>query len=194
MLRAASASANSSSSQNALTTSQGGLTGFVPMVVFSNTGTVTTSGTSPSTLIPSGIGVTAFPANYFVPGKAIRIKVGGVMTTAATPGTVTPILSLGANTIWNGAAETPTLSIICGFEMEVVITCLTTGAGGTCSIIAHFYYVNGLNAAPSYLGQYAVASVAFDTTSSKALTFTLTNSVSGGAVFAVNTFLMEVLA
>lgn len=194
MLRATSASANTSSSQNALTTTQGGLTGFVPMVVFSNTGSVTTSGTSPSTLIPNGIGTTTFPANYFVPGKAIRIKVGGVMTTQATPGTVQPILNLGSNTVWNGTASTPAVSTICGFQIDVIVTCLTSGPSGTCSITATFQYANNPPTSMTAFAMFVVASESLNTTVSNALTFTTTNSVSGGAVFAVNTFVMESLA
>jgi len=88
-------------------------------------------------------GVSNFPVlggNYFArPGKAIRIKVFGRMTSAATPGNVQWGIYYGTGADANGVLLASTLSTVAwqasqtnmSWTGEFDITCRTTGSAGT---------------------------------------------------------------
>lgn len=197
MLRAVSYVAppvTSSSSQNALTTTQGGATGFVPMALFSNSATVVTSGTSASSWVPSGVGSIVLPANYLVPGKQILINARGIVATQATPGTVILALAFGSSNLWTSGPQTPTASLTQVFFFQALVNCLTAGSGGTCSLTAYLEYSTGINTAIDTIVNTASASTALNTTVSNSIALSTTNSVSGGTVFTVCNFTVQAVA
>ena len=198
MLRAVAPSSLSVTSQNAAVVTAGGLTMALSGTVFVGTAQAVTSGTSASSWVPTGVGPSGastptIPANYMVPGKTLRLRVMGTLVTAATPGTLNLSLALGSSTLWSGGPQTPTASISQLFALDVVITCQTAGAGGTCSISGQLAYNTGLIAGVDALLSIVSTGVALNTTVSNLLALTTTNSISGGAVFTINTFLLESL-
>lgn len=182
------------SGQNTLTSFDAGLKVWKSGTIFIGTTTATTSGTGASSIIPTGVGTTTIPANYFVPGKTLRIRAVGTVTTAATPGTITIQIALGTSTILSSGAGTMTASLTStAASFDMWITCKTTGSGGTCLFNSLLGYVSTAQAY-NVLLQPSSASVALNTTIANALTITTTNSVASGTVFTINSFTVEVMA
>lgn len=176
----------SGSGQFCLQTYAGGLQTYVPGVVFAQTNTVTTSGTSASTWLGTGIGTLTIPANYLVAGKTIVLRAYGAMTTAATPGTITYNFALGSSSLWTSSALTPTASLTSvPFTAEIVVTCRTTGSSGSCAIYGLVQYFNNSTGAILGFGGTVNGSATLNTTVSNAITLTTTNSIAAGCVFTV---------
>jgi hypothetical protein len=189
---------SSSGSQNAVVASPGGLSQALVGCLFVGTAQAVTSGTTASSWVPTGRGpngtaTPTLPANFLVPGKTIRLRVMGSLTTAATPGTVTFGFAVGSSTLWTSGAVTPGASSTFNFILDIAVTCLTAGASGTCSLSGQLSYGSGGATAVEQLVSASVFGSAINTTLSNLLAVTTTNSVSGGSVFTVNTFMVEVL-
>jgi hypothetical protein len=182
--------------QQAIQTQQGGLLGFIPTVIYSSYITAATSGTSASSWIPtSGVGLTIIPANWFVPGKKLRIRAYGVVTTAAAPGTSTIALALGTNIIWSPSAFTPTASLTnVPFELISEIVCSSAGASGTAIMNSTLKYTTAAATAPVTLTYGNNSAVTLNTTVNNSLVLSSTNSVSSGTVYTVESLTMESLA
>jgi hypothetical protein len=181
-----------SSTQNALVTNQGGLVGFLSETLFTGTASVTSSGTTAVSMLPTGVGTLTIPANYLVAGSTLRIKLYGTLTTAASPGTLTFSATLGSSTIWTTGALTPTASLSAvGVEVDMIATVHTTGSSGTMATIFKWTYYSGGSSYP--LSVAGSASEAINTTVSNVIGLTSTNSVSGGAVWTVNNAFVEIL-
>ncbi len=96
------------------------------------TATIANSGAE-TTLLASGIGTTLLPANYLVPGRTIKIKVTGIISDTLVPN-YTVNLRLNGTLV---ATATGTFTGVIAndvFEIIFVITCRTTGVGGTAFI------------------------------------------------------------
>jgi hypothetical protein len=183
----------SNGTNNAITGSPGGLTVNLVGCMYTQTSATATSGTSASSWLGTGIGTLTFPANYLVPGKTIRIRAGGIFTTAATPGTVSLAFGLGATTI-NQTAVTPTPSLTVSFEFELILTVRTVGSSGTMGYYGKLVYPSGsAPAAADYLFGQICSSTNIDTTASNTITLSTTNSVAAGAVFTIEALTVEVL-
>ena len=108
-----------------------------------------TYGTSvTATAISPPTGAAYCPANFWLPsygiGKSLLVKASGVLSTTSTPtlnfavtadstiGTV-PVLTVGTAGVLalTGAVTQQTTLTIVPWELECVITCITTGATGT---------------------------------------------------------------
>lgn len=194
----ANSATSNSSTQNAVVASPGGLQQALVGCLFTGTAQAVTSGTGASSWVPtgrgpSGVSTPTIPANYLVAGKTLRLRIMGQMVTQATPGTVTLGLALGTSTLWTTAANTPTVSLSQGFSADVLVTCLTAGASGTCAISGQISYDTGNISGIDTLFAVANTGVAINTTISNLLAVTTTNSVSGGTVFTINSFLLEAL-
>ena len=91
---------------------------------------VTPSGTGANTMIGSGVGSQALVGNFFVAGKTLRVKMSGVLTTLATPGTMTLnfILTAGSPvTLATTGAVTLTASMSgVPWELEYTATARST--------------------------------------------------------------------
>lgn len=108
-----------------------------------------TNSTSELSALPTGVGTKTLPANFFVVGKAVRIKGGGVFSTAvAAQGTLNVKVKYGSTILSQSTAFTPVANLTTqGFDFEVIIVCRTTGATGTVTTTGGFTYSIGLNLA-----------------------------------------------
>lgn len=121
------------STQKALIKSVAGVKQTTPGVLYTSTadGTIGNS-TTETTVIGTGVGTKTLPANFFVAGKTIRVRVFGYYSTKAAPvGTFTLRCKLGSTAI---ETVTPTLTASMTsrqWSCEFLITCRTTGVSGT---------------------------------------------------------------
>jgi hypothetical protein len=103
------------------------------VTAFTATATATVASTTEATLIGSGVGSLTFAANSLTAGKTIRIRARGFWSTdAVTAGTMRWRVKLGATTVLDTGAITPTIAISNSlWQLDAEITCRTTGASGT---------------------------------------------------------------
>ena len=107
-----------------------------PTVLWVKTSSTTlASWTTASTLIGAagtGVGTLTLAANALAAGKTLRIKLMGVMSTAATAPTYQLALTLGGVAVCSTAAVSSTLSKTnIGWTAEFLVTCRSVGATGT---------------------------------------------------------------
>lgn len=184
-LRAIAGGVSVSSSGTSLTVPIAGGVGYLPIGLFSNTSNISTSGTTASSIIPvTGVGSVKLPSNFLTPGKVINLTIAGQIVTQPTQGTISYTIALGASTIVTTAANTPSPGLTAGFQVDVVITCLTAGAAGTVNVVTRLSYGNATTST-SLLAWAATTGVVVDTTAANTVAATTTNSVSGGTVFNV---------
>ena len=115
--------------------------------IFTQTADKTVTNTvSETTIIGTGVGTLTLPANFFVAGKTIRLRIGGIYSTPAlsTPSVVINI-KYGSTVL----ATVTTTGLLAGasalkFEGEVLITCRTTGATGTVMTHGDIEYSTGV--------------------------------------------------
>ncbi len=147
--------------------------------IFTQTADKTVTNTVTETsIIGTGVGYgLTLPTNFFVAGKTIRLRIGGIYTTPAlaTPSLVIKV-KYGATVI----ATVTTTALLSGatnleFDGEVDITCRTTGATGTVMVHGDIEYATGV------VGTIAVdplnnagATTTIDTTASSLLDVTIT--------------------
>jgi len=174
----------SDSTQKALQTFTNGIEQTLSGCIFTQTANKTIANTvTETTLFGTGVGTLTLPANFWVAGKTIRIIFHGTVADTGTP-TIRIRGKLGATTIVDSTALTlPTVSGTEEYRCEVVLTCRTTGVGGTVTGSVWFLYdttasggeVDALNVTP--------ATTAFNTTVLGALDLT----VEWGTASASNT-------
>jgi hypothetical protein len=135
-------------------------------ILFSQTQTVTVTGTTPGTLLGTGIGSVTIPANYFVAGKKIRI--------AATLETARPANSfIGTFTLTFGSWTATIASSSTNGTRPVVLvadfTVKTTGVTGT--LAGHLTCIIGPGGGGAATNTNVYSStVTFDTTAATTLT------------------------
>jgi len=112
-------------------------TGIMNVLYTSNTSNTVTS-TNPAmgtalTMMPSGVGSLTLPANFWTPGKTVKVYLTGVYTTAASgQGGGQATVNLGATAIVQSSTDTVTANISNQFwYMDFTITCVSTGVSGT---------------------------------------------------------------
>lgn len=170
-------------------------------VLFTQTADKTVTNTVTETsIIGTGVGSLAtamtLPANFFVAGKAIRVRIGGIYSTPIGVASLIIKVKYGATTI----ATITTTSLLSAasnleFDGEVLITCRTTGATGTVVVHGDIEYSTGIT------GTIAVdplnnagAATTIDTTASSLIDVTVqwdTNTTTRIATSTTTT--MEVL-
>lgn len=145
--------------------------------IFTQTANKTVTNTvSETSIIGTGVGYgLTLPANFFVAGKTIRLRIGGIYSTPIGAPSVTIKIKYGSTVI----ASVATTSLLSGasaleFDGEVDITCYTTGATGTVYSHGDIEYATGVG------GTIAVnplnnggASTTIDTTTSNLLDCTI---------------------
>lgn len=137
--------------------------------IFTQTADVTVANTtSELTLLGSGIGSLTLPANFFYPGRSIRVKLWGYFTNAGNP-TMTMSLKLGSTIIATTGVSTmgPNVSTTLQ-ENEILLTCRSSGATG--KIMAQGRCICGT----VIMGWVNTAEATIDTT--QALTIDVTNT------------------
>lgn len=165
------------STQKALQTFLDGIKQTQVGCIFTQTADQTvTNTTTETTALGTGVGTKTLPANFFVPGKTIRLRVGGVYST---PGLSTPSVIVRVKYGSTVLASVTTTSLLSGasalrFDGEVLITCRTTGATGTVITDGDIEYLTGIT------GTLAVEplnnsgnTTTIDTTTSNALDVTV---------------------
>ena len=147
----------------------------IPAVMFTATASATVSNTtSETTIIGSGIGTTTMEAGMWRPGRTLRIRVSGYLTTTGTP-TLQIRWKLGSTTIADTTAQTLSASISGNeyFEAFIDLSCRTIGATGTVIGQGAFrYHVGGGSAALDFLEALNTAAVTIDTTTALAVDVT----------------------
>lgn len=90
-----------------------------------------------TSLIGAGAGILTLPSYYFHPGRTIRVKATGIVSTTGTP-------NFTVNAKVQGTTRATVTKAFAGtiadntFEIEILLTCYTTGAGGTAWIQGSF--------------------------------------------------------
>lgn len=119
-----------------------GITGRIPRILHTSSAAQGPSNTSTETSL---VGTTiTLPAAYLnVVGKTVRAKLRGHYSSkAATPGTLTIKVKLGSTVIAQTAAQTMASSVaVFAWELDVPITCWSTGASGTVLANGTFHHV-----------------------------------------------------
>lgn len=146
-------------------------------VVFVQTADKTVTNTVTQTsIVGTGVGTVTLPANFFVAGKTIRLRIGGVYSTPAlsTPSVIVRV-KYGSTVI----ATVTTSALLSGatnleFDGKVDITCRTPGGVGTVITHGDVIYATGVagTTAVDPLNN-AGATTTIDTTTSNLLDVTI---------------------
>lgn len=150
----------------------------IPGVLFTQTADKTVSNTVTETsIIGTGVGSITLPANFFVAGKTIRIKVNGVYST---PALATPSVTIKIKYGSTAVASVTTSSLLSGasnleFDGNVLITGRTTGSSGTVMTGGDIRYATGVagTSATDPLNNSG-STTTINTTTSNALDVTVT--------------------
>lgn len=161
-----------SSTQKTIRAYLSGITQNLSATLFTGTANANVVNTvTETTIIGTGSGSLALPANFFVAGKTIRITLKGGIETTGTP-TLRIRIKLGSTTILDTTAIT--LVAITGtqlFEITAELTCRSTGASGSVMGEGKFNYFSSktvINPVSMYLG----TAVTVDTTAAQTIDVT----------------------
>lgn len=161
-----------------------------PRVLFTQTNTVTVANTTTETaLTGTGVGSLTLPANFFLAGKTLRLRMWGYHSSTGNP-TITARVKLGSTTICtmtgsSGNSSTDT------FEVWADITCRTTGATGTVFGQGVYREVHGSGL---IAGSDNTATTTVDTTTSQAVSITVQwGAADSGNTISATNFTLEVL-
>lgn len=155
-----------------------------------------TATTTETDLLGTGFGTLLLPANFWVAGKTIRVHLEGLISDdAATPGTHTFAAKLDAVSIAATAANTPTVGLTNKhWDMDVTLTCRSTGASGVVVGAGSFRYENTLAAGYWGLTKTEATLATVDTTQADTLAVTLTNGTNDADnIFVTQAATVEVL-
>lgn len=162
-------------------------TGPVSVPVFSQTASVTVANSSSeTTVVGAGVGSITLPANFLIPGRALRIQLYGFHSSVSTP-TLSIKIKLAGNTV----LATGPIQLLSSSNQPVIIdallTCRSTGAMGTA--IGQGSYVEPGGATISIPN---TTTSTIDTTSAMPIDITITWSVqASGNTFTSTNILVE---
>lgn len=138
----------------------------------STAGTVANSSVETS-LFGTLVGTKTLPANFFKPGKTIRVHISGIAGSTGTPN-LTLKLKLGSLVIVASAATgIPSLGTNC-FDVVASMVCLTTGVSGTVQGTGIATIATASVSAPLVMGMPNGSASTVDTTASQVIDFTAT--------------------
>ena len=162
------------STQEALQAFVNGVEQTVSTALFTATASATVANTVTETsILGTGVGTKTLPTNFWIAGKTIRVVVKGHIASTGTP-TLRIQCKLDAVSIVDTGAQTlVAITGTRGFEFECLITCRTTGAGGTVFGQGDFQY-NSAVTTGNIIDAPDTATVAVDTTGSDTLDVTAT--------------------
>ena len=170
-----------------------GVKQFQHTVTWVQTADGVTSGTSAITMLGTGVGTLVFPANFFVSGKTAEVKLKGLCTTAASPGTevITVIFNAGTPvTVGTTTSATPTGSLTAiPFELELLIT-----ARSTTSVMVSGNCILHTGTTVYSFPITSSAAVTIVAATSYTLDVRSTNGTSSGCVFTSKTGTVKILA
>jgi hypothetical protein len=138
-----------------------------------------TLATTDKALVPIG-NLPVLGSNYFgFIGKAVRIKIFGRITTAATPGNGTFDLYWGTGADANGTilASSATVALTASqtnlsWEAELIVRCRAEGASGSLLVTGHILFNNAVVAntlQPMLIPASAAAAVSVDLTAANVI-------------------------
>lgn len=187
------------STQKALTLSQEGLKVYYGGAIYAATAGATVANTVTETSIigtaPS-TNTKTLPANFFVPGRTIRVTVRGVVSTdGVAPRIVTIKLKLGSTVIASPLLQPELSANSEGWAATFEITCRTTGSSGTVVGAGFALVIN--NARTALIADAAPTSTStttINTTTTQAIDVTVTWSNASASNTITSTIaLIEVL-
>jgi len=150
--------------------------GFLPITLFTNTANASidlVNGTSETSIMPaSGVGSTTIPANFFVAGRTVNVRLRGYFNAVGSSHTLTLKFKVGGTAINTPTAVTfsaGTSSYNGEIDIDVDIVCLTSGAGGTMNVVGHAIMQRSGSATTYFNWTNTGAATALDTTASKAI-------------------------
>lgn len=178
-----------------------GIKSYRSGVIFISTGIGGISSVAvPSTITANSTvyGTNTLPANFWVTGKTIRLKVMGDLSTgAAGSGTLTINVNFATTTIATSGAFTPVISVSSrAFTLEGLFTCTATGnysAGGIVGQFAMYYSTANSGGLVSGIDSRVNAATLVDTTVASALNITVQWSGSAGNIFQPTNIVYEEL-
>lgn len=141
-----------------------------------------------TTMFGAGIGTLTFPANFFVVGKTVRVTLRGVLTQPVGGPTWTWRVKLGGVTLATSGAVTHAAETNRVWMLTFLLTCRTTGAGGT--VIGQggvFHYETGGPASVALAELPMAATAALNTTLARTLDVTLQLSAADAGQHNVTT-------
>lgn len=139
-------------------------------IIFTQTADETIANSVAETsILGTGVGTVTLPANFFVAGKTIRVRVRGHISDTGSP-TVQVKAKLGSTTILDSTAITLLGSALANdyFEIEFGITCRTTGGTGTVQGSGTVLYDKGSQSANA-ISLVNTSATTIDTTASQAI-------------------------
>ena len=124
-----------------------------------------------TTMMPTGSGSLTLAANFWTVGKTVRVKLSGKAMAAAGGGTLRVRPKIGTVVMLDSAAvTTPTGVTGVPWEIEVTLTCRTTGATGTIQATGRFGLSSAATGVAMSFNLFPSSAVAtVDTTASAAL-------------------------
>lgn len=129
--------------------------------------------TAETSLFGTGVGSLTIPASFLIAGRSLRVKLFGYFSTTGTP-TLNIKATLGGSTVCTSGAVATSGTISSKYwEIEVLITCRSTGASGTVIGQGLFTYDNSTQAGKA-VGVVATATTTVNTTGTLALDVTAT--------------------
>ena len=126
--------------------------------IFAQTQTVTIANSvTETTLVGLGTGSVTLPANFFTVGKTITLRMWGFHSTVSNAN-ITINVKLGGATVATTGAAASGNATNATFELQSMITCRTTGAGGTAFTQGYYdeYHVNGAKVGLTNTGTNAI--------------------------------------
>lgn len=175
---------------------QGTTESFVGATWTKTVSSTVTATTTETDLLGTGFGTLLVPANFWTVGKSIKVHLEGLISDdAATPGTHLFNVKLDAVSVAATAANTPTVGLTNKhWDMDVVLTCRSTGGSGKVVGAGSFRYENTLAAGFWGMTQPESSIATVDTTQADTLSVNLTNGTNDSDnIFVTQVATVEVL-
>lgn len=188
------------STQKGVSLYMGGIQQQMSATIYSATATaLVANSVTETSIIPTGVGTKTIPANFFAPGKSVRIRGGGIFGTLASPGTLTFKLKLGSTVIASSVLTPPVSGVNNALAIELLLVCRAAGGSGGIlpdgrMILANYVGATGSGSRVSADMNNLSAPVTVDTTASQVLDLTATwASASATNTLSVAALVIEVL-
>lgn len=154
---------------NAYQTYTAGLAQTVAGTIFTGTADATYGNTSSQgETMPTGVGTTTLPANWWAAGRTIILEASGYYSTDVVAPTLTALLRMGGTNIANsGAITMPSAITNRAWKYRGIYTCRTIGATGTIQCQGDAWFDNALGGFT--LAIPTTTTTVFDTTATIAI-------------------------
>lgn len=163
--------------------------------LFQGTTTPTVTGTTESSIMPSGMGSRTIPANRLRAGSSVRLIMRGVMNSPLVGGTMTVRVKLNGTVISSGTSVSILGSLNrAGWSLGQTFTVRSDGATGTAVVAGDFQYPTGALTTRAKTDLYSDPAVpfTFNTTIDNTIDVTIQYSLASHQVWT-STCTLEVL-